>query len=94
MTGVSMRAVVSTDADYATVGAKIPVDVLNDEDVFIADVTGTLTTAMVDTHLDLSDSLTVNAAGTTHKPVLCVGFLSATKGLFKINARSSSQLGV
>lgn len=92
--GVCMRVVLSTDADYATTGAKIPVDVLGDDDVFEATVTGTLTTAMVNTYLDLSDSLTVNAAGTSHLPVLCVGFISATLGLFKVNSRISSKVGV
>lgn len=91
--GVSLRAVVSTDADYATAGAKIPLDVIGEDDVFEVDVTGTLTTAMVGTHLDLSDSLTVNAAGTSHLVVLCVGFISATKGLFKVNARSADKQG-
>lgn len=92
--GISMRSVIATDADYATAGAKIPVDALGDDDVFEADVTGTLTTAMVNTYLDLSDSLTVNAAGTSHLPVLCVGFISATKGLFKLNSRISAKVGV
>lgn len=93
-TGVSLRAVVAADPDYATVGAKIPLDVIGEDDVFEADVTGTLTTAMVDTYLDLSDSVTVNAAGTSHLSVLCVGFISATKGLFKVNSRLATKVGV
>lgn len=85
--GVSMKKIVSTDADYAST-TKIPVDMVGPDDIFEADVTGTLTTAMVGTYLDLSDSVTVNAAATSKKVVLCVGFISATKGLFKITANA------
>lgn len=84
--GVALRAVASTDADYATT-AKIPVDVVGEDDVFEADVTGTLTAAMVGTYRDLSTSLVVNAAATSKAVVLCVGYISATKGLFKITAK-------
>lgn len=91
--GICMRAVVAADSDYATVGAKIPVDMIGEDDVFEADVTGTLTTAMVDTYLDLSTSLVVDAGATSHLPVLCVGFISATKGFFKINSRLATKIG-
>lgn len=87
--GVAMRKVASTDADYATTGAKIPVDVVGEDDVFEADVVGTLTTDMVLQFFDLQDDLTVNVAATAKKTVLCVGFISATRGLFKVNARAA-----
>lgn len=90
--GVCMKAIASTDSDYAST-TKIPVDVVGEDDVFEADVTGTLTAAMVGTRMDLSTGLVVNAAGTSHNVVTCVGYISATKGLFKVNARASSLVG-
>lgn len=86
--GVAIEAIPATDARYTTAG-KIAVDVLDDNDVFEADVTGTLTAAMVGTYLDLSTSLVVNAGATSKQVVLCVGFISASKGLFKISARAT-----
>lgn len=86
--GVSMKKVAATDADYAST-TKIPVDVVGEDDVFEALVTGTLTAAMVGNFYDLSDDLTVNVGATSKKVVLCVGFISATLGLFKINARAA-----
>lgn len=87
--GVSLKKVASTDADYATAGVKIPVDVCGEDDVFECDVVGTLTTADLYQFFDLQDDLTVNRAATSKKVVLCVGYISATKGLFKINARAA-----
>lgn len=84
--GVILKTVASTDSDYAST-TKVPVDVCGEDDVFEADVTGTLTAAMVGTYLDLSTSLVVNAAATSKNVVLCVGYISASKGLFKITAK-------
>ena len=84
--GVIMQTIASTDSDYAST-TKVAVDECGEDDIFEADVTGTLTTAMVGTYLDLSTSLVVNAAATSKKVVLCVGFISASKGLFKITAK-------
>lgn len=85
--GVSLKAVAATDSDYAS-NTKIPVDMVGEQDVFEADVTGTLTTAMVGTYLDLSTDLVVNAGATSKKVVLCVGYISASKGLFKVTANA------
>lgn len=85
--GISLKKVVSTDSDYAS-NTMIPVDECGQDDIFEAEVTGTLTTAMVGTYLDLSDANTVNAAATAKKVVLCVGFISATLGLFRITANA------
>lgn len=84
--GVIQKAVASTDSDYAST-TLVPVDECGEDDIFEATVTGTLTSAMVGTYRDLSDSVTVNAGATSKKVVLCVGFISATKGLFKITAK-------
>ena len=86
--GVSMKAVAAADSDYAA-NTKIPVDVVGEDDVFEATVTGTLTTAMVGNFYDLSTDLVVNVGATSKKVVLCVGFISATLGLFKISARAA-----
>lgn len=88
--GITKESINSSDPRYSVAG-KIHVDVLDDNDIFEADVTGTLTTAMVGTYLDLSDSLTVNAGATSKQVVLCVGYISATKGLFKINSRATAK---
>lgn len=84
--GVGLKAVAAADSDYAST-TKLPVDVCGEDDVFIADVTGTLTAAKVGTYMDLSTDLVVNAAGTSKNTVLCVGFISATQGLFKVTAK-------
>lgn len=86
--GICQELIASGDSDYATT-RKILVDVLGENDIFEADVAGTLTAAMVGTYRDLTDASTVNAAGTSKNVVLCVGFISATKGLFKLSAKAS-----
>jgi hypothetical protein len=83
--GVILKSVASTDADYAET-TKVPVDVPRPSDVFEADVTGTLTTAMIGNTYDLSTSLVVNVGAQSKNVVTCVGFISSTKGLFSINA--------
>jgi RNase P/RNase MRP subunit p29 len=86
--GVSTRVVAATDADYAA-STEVGVIMPNDNAVFQMDVTGTLTAAMVGNAYDLSDAYTVNVGATAKKVVTCVGFISATQGLFKINSRES-----
>lgn len=85
--GVILKEVLSSDSDYAAT-TKVPVDLVGEGDVFEALVTGTLTAAKVGTYMDLSDSVTVNAGATAKNVVLCVGFISATLGLFKITANA------
>jgi hypothetical protein len=86
--GVCQSTVTSADADYALT-TPIQVDVAGEDDIFEATVTGTLTTAMVGSYYDLSTSLVVNVAAQSKGVVLCVGFISTTKGLFKITAKAS-----
>jgi hypothetical protein len=83
--GVVLRAVAATDTDYAS-ATSIPVVVPHDDAIFLADVTGNFTTACVGNAYDLSDSLIVNVGATSKKVVTCVGYVSSTQGLFKINA--------
>lgn len=82
--GVCMINVASTDADFAAT-TKIPVMVPLGACEFEADVTGTLTTAMVGENRDLSSALTVDAAGTSHNQVTIKDFISATKAIIVIN---------
>lgn len=87
--GLCLEDLTSSDARYTTAG-KLLVDVLGDDDIFEADVDGTLTTAMVGNHYDLTDADSVNCAANSKKVVLCVGFISTTKGLFKLNAKATN----
>jgi hypothetical protein len=48
-------------------------------------VTGTFTAADEGSYFDLSNSTTVNTAGTTYKVVRCQKFLTSTLGVFSIN---------
>lgn len=90
--GIIMRKVVSTDGDYASATVKIPIDFLSPEDIVEADVSGTLTAAMVGNAYDLTSAGdTVNVAAQAKKVVTCVGFISATKGLFKVNAMVTTE---
>lgn len=83
--GVSLKAVVSTDSDYA-LQTRIPVVIPTPESVFEMDVTtGTLTAAMVGNQYDLDSHLGINVNATSHKQVTIVAFLSATKALVKFN---------
>lgn len=85
--GVTAKAVTSADTDYATSGASISVIVPTDTTLFLVDYTGGTPTE--GTAYDLSDSVTVNVAGTSHKVVTCVKVVSSTQALFKINSRES-----
>lgn len=87
--GITIEKISTTDPRYAVAG-KIAVDVLDDNDIFEADATG-LTNAMVGTYVDLTDSVKVNGAATSKLVVLMVGYISATKGLFKINSRATAK---
>lgn len=86
--GIILRDVLSTDADYATALAKVPVDVPTTEDIFEVDVeTGTLTTAMVGNQYDLvADGDAIDVSATAKAVVTVVGFVSASKALVKINS--------
>lgn len=89
--GIALRAVLSTDADYAS-AKKIPVDVPNDNDIFELDFTGTsVTTAMVGNKYDISSSLLGNCGATSKKVITIVGFISTTKALVKINSMITNE---
>jgi len=89
--GICIRKIASTDADYAST-TEIPYIVPSQDAIFEGDATG-LTAALVDTTMDLTDSLTVNGAANSHKAVTLVKYISATKGWFKINSTKGYTAG-
>jgi len=83
--GSSLVSVASTDADFAS-NTRIPVEVPLDDCEFEADVTGTLTTAMIGELRGLTASGTVvDATNTTNDQVTITKFISATKCHCKLN---------
>ena len=84
--GICKQAVAATDDDYAST-TDILVEIPTEKQAEIeAEVSGTLTAALVGTTMDLVDADTVNQAATSKNVVTCVGFISATKGRFVLNA--------
>jgi len=84
--GIIQVAVTATDADYAET-TKVPVTVPLEKDAEIeAEVSGTLTTGLVGTTMDLVDADTVNQAATSKNVVTCVGFINANLGRFVLNS--------
>lgn len=95
--GLLQESFASTDADYATVRPAM-VDLLDSRDVIQMDVTGTLTTAMIGQYLKLSTSLVADAGTATSAQspaagliLMCVGFISATQGLFIVNGLQATR---
>ncbi len=83
--GVTPRAIVSTDADYAT-ARLIPVIVPVEKNVvWLADFTATLATTDLGAEVDFTDAVTVNRAASSVDTCIIVGYISATKGLVMIN---------
>lgn len=84
--GVSQLAIDTNDSNFATTNETFPVLIPSEDAVFEADVSGTLATTHVGEYWDLNAAGTVDVAASAKRVVLCVGFISTTKGLFKINA--------
>lgn len=85
--GVLVKAIASTDSDYATsrtVGVQVPVE---KHVVWEADGTGTFVATDIGVEYGISDASTVDKAETTTVHFLMTEFLSATKirGYLKIN---------
>lgn len=85
--GVTQKEVLSTDDDYAA-NTKIPLDEFDPTDIYEADViTGTLTTAMVGTRVDIDatgEGIDVTSSATAQ--CLIVAFVSATKAYIRFSA--------
>jgi len=87
--GIAAEELDSDDARYTTAG-KISVDLLMPgELVRCDDVDGILTAAMEGTTMDLANAESVNAAGSSKLVVTLVKYISATEGIFMINALAS-----
>lgn len=84
--GICLEDVASTDADFATSAAILIETPMDKQCEFEADVTGTLTAALVGTYMDLSTALLVNQGATSKNVVVCTKFITSTKGRFVLNA--------
>jgi len=88
--GIIQTDVTSGDSDFATAAVKVPVMIPSSPaDEFEATVTGTLVTTSVGLTYDLSSASVVNQGGTTYGVVECVGFITSTKGRFKLISADS-----
>ena len=84
--GITAEPITATDARY-TIAGLISIDLLSPGDLIRCDnVDGTLTAAMEGTTMDLSNAESVNAAGSSKLVVTCVKYISATEGIFMVNA--------
>ncbi len=101
ISGICLEERTATDADYAT-ARPVLVDALDENTIVFCDnVTGTLTKAMEGTFLKLSSTAGLVAdAGTSTDTIaaalllMCVGFVSATSGYFKVNGLKQHQPAV
>jgi len=84
--GICMKAVASTDSDYAS-NTRVPVAVpKNRQSEMYGDVgTGTLTVADEGLEMDLKDENEVDQSATSTDVVVCTKFISASAGHFVIN---------
>jgi hypothetical protein len=84
--GIGMKAVASTDSDYAS-NTRIPVLVPagKTSEMECDDVDGTLVVADEGLQVDLSNAESVNRAASSTDVLVCTKFISATKGHFVIN---------
>lgn len=84
--GIIQKAIAATDDDYASTTG-VPVMVPTGGALVRCDnVDGTLTTAMVLGFYDLSNAESVNVAAQAKNVVQVRKFISATEGVFEINA--------
>lgn len=83
--GVIAKAVASTDSDFAS-ATKIPVILPQENNEFLADVTGTLLTTMVGTQYQPdATGQYVDIAATTTPVIVVVGYVSASQAIVKFN---------
>jgi len=87
--GIMLGEIAATDDLYSTAG-DISVDMLRAGDlVRCDDVDGTLTAALEGTTMDLSNAESVNQGATSKNVVTLVKFISASEGIFMVNALAS-----
>ena len=80
--GICKEAVSASDATNNKILISVPDDVARFE---CDDVDGTLTAAMVGSTYDMTDANSVNVAASVVDAVRVVKFISATKGIFRLN---------
>lgn len=84
--GIMVQDIATTDDLYATAG-QLTFDKLAAGDlVRCDDVDGTLTAALEGTKMDLSNAESVNQAATSKNVVTLIKFISASEGIFMVNA--------
>ncbi len=84
--GIIQKAIAATDSDYAST-TSVPVLVPDAGSLIRCDnVDGTLTTAMVLGFYDLTNAESVNVAAQSKNVVQVKQFISATEGIFELNA--------
>lgn len=88
--GIIRKAIVSTDADYAS-DRLVPIEVPLEKHVeYELDIgTGTIAATDLGTEYDLAGPVTVDQSATTDKVVKLVARISATKGVFLIKFNGS-----
>lgn len=81
--GICKEAIDATDSTNDKIAISVPD---NESARFLCDdVDGTLTAAMVGSTYDMTDANSVNVAASTVDVMRAVQFISATKGVFKLN---------
>lgn len=92
--GTIQRAVVSTDADYAST-TMVPVLVGDADAEWLCDVsTGTAATTDIGEWIDIDDENSVDVNAYTLGVMQVVGFISTTKVLAKIAKKSGKELPI
>lgn len=88
--GVTPKAVVATDADYALARLH-PVIVPMEKNVeWLGDVTSGLVAADVGLLVDLTDSATINRGASTYDVAMVRKVITSTKGIFVLNLQGST----
>lgn len=85
LVGVIRKTVASTDSDYAS-NTMVPVQVPIELYVTWVALTASAVAGDVGAQVDLTDSVTVNRGGTSHKVVTITGVRSATEVLVVLNS--------
>lgn len=92
--GVTPKAIVAGDADFA-VARLHPVIVPVEKDVeWLADVTSGLVAADLGLLVDLTDSTTINRGASTYDVAMVRKFITATKGVFVLNLQGATGMVV
>ena len=92
--GVTPKAIVATDADYASARLH-PVIVPVERNVeWIGDVTSGLVAADVGLLVDLTDSATIDRSASTIDAAMVRKVISSTKGIFVLNLQGSTGMAI